>query len=689
MLSILFGCVAPQAALALSLQAGDGLKSARSLGGTLAILADPTGTLTIDDVATGCSDIQFTPIPAMLAQGYRKGALWVRFSLSAPADIDRWLVQIERPLLEQVTLYVPDGKGHYLASPPGRVNPSGGDGVDAYPTIFPIYVPPVEATYYVRLQSATSMTTALNVWQSRGYAEYRRLDDWIMAMMVGAVIVMIFTNLLYAAWLRDSLYVVYVGLLVVSSLISLFHMGYASEVLRFLDPPTIHRSWGIIVCLYSIIMMFFLDRLFEFRRNWIWAARLSQLVIVLNAGALLYAIAGHYGDVGFFVSRLQQISLVFISGFVLHLLFVRRQYQYILSAIAFLGVVGVLLVMQLMYTGANPLGLDGSLSRLLAGGTVIHLILLSAAVAKRTQLAERQLSEEKDRTIALAHSAEQQLTLKVSERTAALSQSNASLEAEIGRRQLLEQKLRQSLDSVNDALARQRDFVAMVSHEFRGPLAVIGAAADNLSLSLSDATEQVRQRVSRIRQTVRKMSTLIENVLTGELLSNGSGPLAQSATVNLTQVLREACSNLDEENAARVSVLGEEHVRVTGDGNLLEIAVLNLIQNALKYSPAASPVTVRLSVDQGAARVDVTDRGTGIAPRDRDLIFNRYYRATNQQVAGSGLGLYIAREIARQHGGDVLLAASDANGSTFSLSLPGAGAPEVTEGSTEPTTTTG
>ena len=117
--------------------------------------------------------------------------------------------------------------------------------------------------------------------------------------------------------------------------------------------------------------------------------------------------------------------------------------------------------------------------------------------------------------------------------------------------------------------------------------------------------------------------------------------------------------------------------------------MLNLIQNALKYSPASSPVTVRLSADQRLARIDVADQGSGIAPENREKIFTRYYRATSQQVAGSGLGLYIAREIARQHGGDVVLAASGANGSTFTLSLPGTGAPEVTEGSAEPVTTTG
>lgn len=669
-LSILFACVVQQPAYALSLQATDGLAAPRSLGGSLAILADPTGTLTVDDVAGGRPDLQFKPIPAMLTEGYRKGALWVRFSLSAPPGQGQWLLQIERPLLESVTLYVPDGAGHFVSSAPGRIHPSERKGADAYPTIFPIEVPPAAADYYVRLQSSTSMTTSLNIWQAEGYAEHRRLDDWIMAMVVGSIFVMILTNLLYAIWLKDSLYAIYVPLLVTSCLISVFHMGYASEILQFWDAETIHLSWGIIVCLYSITMMLFLDRLFEFRSNWIWAARFSQLVIALNVVALGFSIAGRYGDVASYVSRLQQFSLIFIALFVLYLLIVRRKDRYILSFVAFLSVIAVLLVMQTMYTGANPLLLDGSLSRFLAGGTVIHLILLSAAVAKRTQLAERSLSEEKDRTIALSRSAEQELTLKVSERTAALAASNASLQEEVERRQLLEVKLQQSLDAVNDALAQQRNFVALVSHEFRAPLAVIAAAADNLSLAATERGDHVGQRAAKIRQTVKRMSMLIENVLTGERLDAGYAPLTTVETFDLNEVLATVEAGLDGEAAARLRFAYGEPASVKGDRNLLEIVVLNLIQNGLKYSTAPGLVTVRLSGEQGKALVTVTDEGSGIAPGDREFIFMKYYRAAGQRASGSGLGLYVSREIARQHGGDLSLEASDASGSTFRLWLP-------------------
>lgn len=640
----------------------------------MSILRDPTGALTIEDVTSGRPDIRFEPIPSMLTEGYRRGAIWVRFPLSAPAAPGQWLLQIERPLIQQVTLYVPGETGHFVASNPIHLHPQDGPGASANPALFPVSVLPAETEYYIRFQSATSITTGLNIWQQEGYENYRRADDWIMGIVIGAIGAMLFANLLFGIWLKDSLYLLYAALLMTSGLMTLFHMGYAPEIFHSYEPQQIYRSWGVIVCLYSIVMMLFLARLFEFHRHFFWAWRVSQGVAVLNGIALIFSLAGHYGEVGFFVSRLQQISLLFVALFVSYLLLVRRQYQYLLPTIAFLGVITVLFAMQLLFTGANPFHLDESLSRFLAFGTLFHLVLLSAAVAKRTRLAELSLSEEKDRVIAMSRSAERELTIKVEEGTAELRKANASLTAEVDRRHLLEVKLRQSLDSVNDALVQQRNFVDLVSHEFRGPLAVIAAAAENLSHFAGADAGEITPRTTKIRRTVKRMSLLIENILAGNRLDEGPAPTAATALFDFGEILLSIEDGLDDDAKRRVSFVHGSEAMVTGDRYLLEIVVQNLIQNALKYSAPGSAVIVRQSTERGAVLVEVLDHGTGIAVENRERIFAKYYRAAGQPTSGSGLGLYIAREIARQQGGDLTLDASDASGSSFRLSLPVAGA---------------
>ncbi|MBA8862868.1 C4-dicarboxylate-specific signal transduction histidine kinase [Ochrobactrum anthropi] len=309
---------------------------------------------------------------------------------------------------------------------------------------------------------------------------------------------------------------------------------------------------------------------------------------------------------------------------------------------------------------------------LVAAGVVaafgLALIVLSGRVAG--QRTERRQREEQDRILAISQAAERELTIKVRERTAELAESNASLKAEVKRRRLLELKLKQSLDSVNDALAQQQDFVAFVSHEFRGPLGVIAAAADNLLISLADGTDSIKLRIAKISRTVKRMALLVENVLAGNRINAGQPQSGQADVFDLNEIIRTARMGLDDVAADRIDFVRGEEAPVKGDRTLIEIVLHNLIQNALIYSDVKSSVKVQLSTDNGVALVTVTDQGKGVASDDRELIFMKYFRSSGQNTTGFGLGLYISREIARQSEGDVTLTASDAHGSTFCLSLP-------------------
>ncbi|WP_235784285.1 sensor histidine kinase [Brucella anthropi] len=298
------------------------------------------------------------------------------------------------------------------------------------------------------------------------------------------------------------------------------------------------------------------------------------------------------------------------------------------------------------------------------------LVLIVLAGRLADQRTERRQRAEQDRILAISQAAERELTVKVRERTAELAESNASLEAEVERRRLLEIKLQQSLDSVNDALAQQRDFVAVVSHEFRGPLAVIAAAADNLLISLADGTDSIKLRIGKISRTVKRMALLIENVLAGDRIDAGQSQSGQAEVFDLNEIIHTARMGFDEVAADRIAFVNGGRTPVKCDRVLIEIVLHNLVQNALKYSPVNSLVNIQLSNDQNMALITVTDQGKGVAPDERELIFMKYFRSSGQITTGFGLGLYISREIARQNGGDVILMASDTTGSTFCLSLP-------------------
>jgi signal transduction histidine kinase len=143
--------------------------------------------------------------------------------------------------------------------------------------------------------------------------------------------------------------------------------------------------------------------------------------------------------------------------------------------------------------------------------------------------------------------------------------------------------------------------------------------------------------------------------------------------------LRELVRTITRNTAAGISAKHQLHfedragtpVVVLADLMRLEIVIGNLIDNALKYSPAGGEITVQLSTAGKQALLKVKDAGIGIAPQDMDRLFIRFNRLSPQpDVPGTGLGLYLARELARLHGGDIVAVSSLGEGSEFTLSLP-------------------
>jgi signal transduction histidine kinase len=275
--------------------------------------------------------------------------------------------------------------------------------------------------------------------------------------------------------------------------------------------------------------------------------------------------------------------------------------------------------------------------------------------------------------LAVRLEAEQALEGTVARRTAELQQTNAALHEEIAARARLEARLRESLEVERQAIVQQREFVSMVSHEFRTPLTVIDGAAQSLDISRLGAEPVVKQRTERIRRAVQRLTMLIENILVSDRLQPENRDLRVEA-LDMVALARGVCESFHFPGATRLVLeVHEPLAKVRGDRALLEIALQNLMQNALKYSPPEQPVHVVLRQAGDNVQIDVVDCGPGVAPADVAHIFEKYFRAeTMGAVPGTGLGLHLSREIAMRHGGDVVLHETDASGSTFRLALPAA-----------------
>ncbi|WP_247894346.1 sensor histidine kinase [Azospirillum sp. B510] len=218
----------------------------------------------------------------------------------------------------------------------------------------------------------------------------------------------------------------------------------------------------------------------------------------------------------------------------------------------------------------------------------------------------------------------------------------------------------------------QRSFVAMLSHEFRTPLAAIQGAAQMIELSGELRAPSMQSRVRRIVETTRRMSDLVELFLSADALDQGALAL-KPETVPLDLLLDEALDGLagvEGEGRLVVTVDAPER-RVRVDVPFLGVAVANLVRNALRYSPPDTVVRVAAGVADGALVIRVADQGHGMSPEEVERIGSIYFRAASSQgTKGSGLGLYMTQKIAAAHGGTLTVESTLGAGSVFTIRLP-------------------
>ena len=253
------------------------------------------------------------------------------------------------------------------------------------------------------------------------------------------------------------------------------------------------------------------------------------------------------------------------------------------------------------------------------------------------------------------------LAAQVDARTSELRESNMRLAA--ANLELLE------LDKLRSAV------LSNVSHELRTPLTGILGSAQNLRDGLAGSLTSAQQEyVGMIEKDSGRLIRVVNELLEWGRLQAGQIELHRSP-VPLQSILAEVAMLLRpvaDRKGVRLSMPdGESTVRVQADADKLKQIVINLVDNAVKFSPAESDVDVRVVASPQGVRILVEDHGPGVPPEDRPHLFERFYRGhATHTAAGSGLGLAIAKNLARLHGGDITLQSGTAQGSVFVLSLP-------------------
>ncbi len=226
---------------------------------------------------------------------------------------------------------------------------------------------------------------------------------------------------------------------------------------------------------------------------------------------------------------------------------------------------------------------------------------------------------------------------------------------------------------IDEATRLRDEFLAAAAHDLRTPLtAVIGQAQllERRARQRPDAPPDF-SGIERLLEAADRL-----RVLVGDLLDVSRGDIGRlvgdGEPTDLAALAREVCARVGGEDA-RCTVAADGTVTAHVDAARVTQLLENLVSNAMKYSPGGEPVEVRVSASGGEAQIAVRDRGIGIAPADVPHVFDRFHRGENadqQHFPGLGLGLYIARLIAEQHGGRIWVDSTLGAGSTFFVALP-------------------
>jgi two-component system phosphate regulon sensor histidine kinase PhoR len=222
----------------------------------------------------------------------------------------------------------------------------------------------------------------------------------------------------------------------------------------------------------------------------------------------------------------------------------------------------------------------------------------------------------------------------------------------------------------------RRDFVANVSHELRTPVTVIkGYAETLLTGALTTDPERAAGFLEKIDRHADRLASLVGDLLILSELEAGETPL-QPAPVAIESAVAHACALLEEKASAKgISIERDGLGKVSpvlADRGKLEQVMVNLLDNALKYTPDNGAITISANEEDDMVAIMVSDTGIGIPPKDLPRIFERFYRvdtARSREQGGTGLGLAIVKHIIQQHGGSVAVESTPGKGSTFSVSL--------------------
>lgn len=583
------------------------------------VLIDPSGRLTPDEVAYSEIAKQFKAMPNPLALGFSDSAVWVRWQIRAPVTGEWWL-RVEQPLLEDVRLYTPHADGGWREQHGREPWQQPTPGIDARKPTFAVQLGPSEPTLILlRIRSRTSLATNFTLGSPTALSAQGTRESFFGGLLFGAYSLVVLLYAGFTFWTRHRVYATYTGLIFIN-LAAAFLTDAWNHELHLSLPPVWHTTLlGVFISLAPFAALAFQAQYLETQRRWPQATRLCLgLCGVASAISLVMVLTMHYRQSAVFIQSFS-IALALFSTVLTGYLSLQNNRRALLLLLAF-GIFYLCVGWRYLRNMGliTPTAINEHAYQI---GAFLNMLILSTGIFSGYSRMRHESERQKARAAA-------------------------------------ETRLRQ----------QQSQFLSLVAHEVKNPLAVISATADNLQIT-PGMPDSALQRVDKIARNGDKIRDIFQNYLDTQRLLNGNLQL-HFKSVDLQALLHTLIREVDGNLANAISLTTPGPVKVMADAQLLSIALGNLLSNAVKYGHPEKGIGVALQVVGDRVQVQITDHGPGVHPKDLPHIFDAYYRGQNALPhQGSGLGLHLVRYIVERHGGHVSARSMADGGMQFTIAL--------------------
>ncbi|MEA3640280.1 MAG: 7TM diverse intracellular signaling domain-containing protein [Lamprobacter sp.] len=646
-----------------------GEKTQYSTVGHLQLLADPGGELGIEDVRALDASMAFAPVRSEMDNlGFDRRVHWARLRIDNQLERPQtYYLELAYPLLDSVIAYIegPDGVTRYQT---GDREPFATRPVIARNFLFPLELQPGQLlTLYLRVETTGSLNLPIDILSRNGAFERIATEYSVLALYYGALLMLVVYNI-YHFWRLSDVNALYYAMFV--SLYVAFQLTLNGIAFQFFWPES--PWWG------NVSLPFFLSAAYlagiAFTRSILDTATNAPVIDRLLGGLRWFALAGmllallgpYEIAVRYAVALVFSVVLFIVAGFKVSLQGFRPARYYSLGWMVLLG---FMVIYALNAFGLLPTNFVTIWATQI--GSALDAVILAFAITDRFYLLEEERRELQTRYADAIAQSNLDLERRVQEGLKGLNETNLKLRAEAEVRRRAEEKA----EAANRA---KSEFLANMSHEIRTPMnAIIGFIHLLESSALNSAQ---RDYVAKAERAARVLMDLIRDLLDFSKIEAGRLELEHSV-FSVTALVDEACdlvalSAVNKGLALEIEQQGSEDCWVFGDQARLRQVLVNLLNNAIKFTEAGK-VKLELSCEPltpGLVQLAmaVTDTGIGIRDDQREQLFRPFTQADasiTRRFGGTGLGLAICRRLVNQMGGEIELSSQLGVGSRFAFSL--------------------